>query len=490
MENCGWPLLTDLQFLTGKTTSYKYYRNKPGDITSLSNNRINDIFEGKNRNLWIATANGLNRFNRRKENFFVYKNDISKPQSLSFNIVSSIYEDKNGVLWVGTIGRGLNLYTKRNDLFKKYVPESQNLNSLNNSFIYSISEDRNKNLWIGTQGGGINKINKERNKYSFYRFNASDNKSISLDYISKIFEDKEGTVWIATFGNGLNRYMPEKDHFKRYMNNINAPFSILNIRSIIESERSPGILWFGTATGGLLKFNKKNETFNLFFKPIIGLTDPFAIRIGEKNKNLNSNTIYYIYEAPSKKGIIWISSTKGLNSFDIEKEKFFKYGRKGDVLNNFSLQGIIENTKYPGILWIGTLGRGLIKFNIKNKAIDKIYTDKDGLPNNVIYCLLEDKNNNLWISTNRGISKFNIDRDSFNNYNEEDGLQGLEFNGNAAYLSSSGEMFFGGTNGFNSFFPDNISLNKRIPNIYITEFKVFNESVKVGKNSILKKKYI
>ncbi len=468
---------------TGIVNSYKNIPEKPN---SLSSNQVNFIIESKNRMLWVGTPNGLNRFNRRKENFYIYKNDISNPQSLSFDYVSSIFEDKSGILWVGTMGRGLNKYTKRNSLFKKYIPEHLNKNSLNNSFVYPIIEDKDQNLWIGTQGGGVNKINSERNKYSFYKFDRTNNNSISFDYISSFFEDKEGVIWIGTFGNGINKYIKKTNTFKRYINQINAPFSISNIRCFLESETSPDILWLGSAVGGLLKFYKKKDIFELFFRPLEGVTDPYAMKIGAKNKNLNSNIIYFMYEAPSRPGYIWVSSEKGLNGFDIKQEKFYRFGKDSDAINNYILQGMIENSKYPGILWIGSLGRGLIKFNIKKSETEKIYTKKDGLPDNVIYSLLEDKNGHLWISTNRGISEFDLKKDKFFNYDENDGLQGLEFNGNSAFRSSSGEMFFGGTNGFNSFNPDKIIENKRSPAIYITNFKVFGESIQVGKNSILK----
>ncbi len=423
-----------------KKKDFVFYNHKTNDPKSLSHNRINFIFESKNNMLWVGTPNGLNRFNRREENFYIYKSNVSNAFSLSFNMVSAMFEDNNGILWIGTLGRGLNKFTKRSDFFKKHIPEPQNPNSLSNSFVYSIIEDKKKNLWVGTQGGGINKINRELNQFSFYRFNRSDGKSISSDYISCLFEDKEDNIWIGTFGNGINKYIKKENSFKRYIPGINAPGAISNVKYILESDKSPGVLWLATAGSGLVKFNKKKELFELFFTSIGRESDPSSVKFKNMHENLNSNTIYFLYEAPSKPGYIFVSTDKGLSGF-----------------------------------------------NFKNNKIEAEYTVKDGLPDNVIYAVLEDSNGFLWLSTNKGISKFNIENNTFLNYDIEDGLQGMEFNGVSAFKNSSGEMFFGGTNGFNSFFPDKIIKNKKIPAIYITDFKVFNESIKIGKNSTLKK---
>ncbi len=463
----------------GKTTIYSNNQNVPD---SLSNNQINFIIEDKNKVLWIGTQDGLNRFNKIKGKFFVYKNDISNPHSLNFNILSSVLEDNSGALWIGTMGKGINKYTGRDDFFKKYIPERQNPNSLNNNFIFPIIEDRNKNLWLGTQGGGINKINRKENKYSFYKYNSEDKKSISSDYIYGLYEDKDGIIWIGTSGRGLNKYIIKENSFKRYEPGIDIPTGTL--RYFLESDVSPGIIWMASSHAGLVKYIKKNDSFELFFRPTSSL---LLATKSEEHKELNSNKLFFIYEAPSKQGYIWLASDRGLNRFDIKKEKFIKFGKENDIINNIVLQSMVEHSKYPGILWIGTMSRGLIKFNMNSGIIESIYTINNGLPDNVIYGIIEDNNGFLWLSTNKGLAKFDIEKNKFFNYDVEDGLQGMEFNGNSFYKSSSGEMFFGGTNGFNSFFPDKIIENKKIPSIYITGFKVFNESIRIGKNSILKK---
>jgi len=139
-----------------------------------------------------------------------------------------------------------------------------------------------------------------------------------------------------------------------------------------------------------------------------------------------------------------------------------------------------------GFLWIGTFGGGLNKFNPKTEDFVR-FTEKEGLANNVIYGIIETKNNTLWISTNKGISVFDKKTNSFKNYDESDGLQSNEFNVGAFYKSAYGELYFGGVNGYNSFYPDDVHINNTLPKPLITDFYLFNKPVEIGEKSILTK---
>jgi hypothetical protein len=127
-----------------------------------------------------------------------------------------------------------------------------------------------------------------------------------------------------------------------------------------------------------------------------------------------------------------------------------------------------------GIYWISTMGGGINRFDPRTEKF-QAYTLEDGLSNNVTYATLEDRLGNFWIPTNWGLSRFNRLDTSFINYDVKDGLQGNEFNGNASYVAEDGEIFIGGMNGFNAFYPEDIKKNKRIPEIAITAFRIFNE---------------
>ncbi len=231
------------------------------------------------------------------------------------------------------------------------------------------------------------------------------------------------------------------------------------------------MLWVGTPKG-LNRFDREKEIFK-HFKNVPG-----------NPNSVSNNYINTIYEDQSN--ILWIGTEGGLNQFHAESETFSHWKREPgnpNSLSNNIVSSIWEDDE--GILWIGTSGGGLNKFDRKKETF-KHYLEKDGLPNSVIYSILGDDEGNLWMSTNKGISKFNPKKETFKNYDARDGLQSNEFQGGAYYKSDDGEMFFGGINGFNAFYPQEIKDNPHVPPIVITNFQILNESVEIGQESPLK----
>jgi len=147
-------------------------------------------------------------------------------------------------------------------------------------------------------------------------------------------------------------------------------------------------------------------------------------------------------------------------------------------LSNDYIFSIDEDSS--GVVWIGTWGGGLNRFD-RPSGTFKHYTEKDGLSNNSVYGMLEDDDGNLWLSTNYGLSKFNPKTETFKNYSREDGLQNNEFNGGSFFKSKSGEMFFGGIDGLNSFYPEEIKDNPYIPAVVVTAFLTLNEKVELDR---------
>ena len=177
--------------------------------------------------------------------------------------------------------------------------------------------------------------------------------------------------------------------------------------------------------------------------------------------------------------------------FDLQKKTFYTYKNdpaKLNSLNNDIINSICPDPSTPDkILWLGTAGGGLNQFNIEEGTFNH-FTEKEGLPNNIVYGVLPDNTGNLWISTNKGLSKFNPKDHSVRIYDVNDGLQSNEFNTGAYYRSKNGELFFGGIKGLNYFYPDEIKDNKYIPNIVLTNLKLEDHYVTPkSDNSVLKK---
>ncbi|MCP4603757.1 MAG: response regulator [Proteobacteria bacterium] len=451
-----------------KTETFTHYVNQANNPRSISNNTIRAILEDTGGNLWIGThGGGLNRFDRETETFTHYMNQADNPHSISQDKIRSIFEDDGGNLWIATHS-GLNKFDRKAENFILYKHQTDDLNSLNHDFVYSIYEDDEENLWLGTNNG-LNKYNRKLDTFTHYTHDADSPKSISHNAIRSIIEDAEGNLWIGVLRGGLNKFNRKTETFTHYLHQDDNPKSLSSnmVYSILEDSR--GELWIGTIGGGLNRFDRKTKTFSHYSTQ------------ADNPNSLSHNFIYSIFE--DSEGNLWIGTEDGLNSFDRQTEYFVRYlnqaGNSKSLSSNLVLT-IFEDSR--GDLWIGTTG-GLNSFDQRSKSFT-CYREKDGLPNDVIYGILEDNKGNLWLSTNNGISKFNPNTKTISNYNMKDGLQSNEFNSGAYHKGRSGRMYFGGINGFNEFYPENVENSTYVPPVVITDFLLFNKPVGVAKASV------
>jgi len=450
------------------------YLHDPNNSNSLSHNEVYAIYEDRSGVLWIGTnGGGLNQFDRNKETFTNYLNIPSDPNSLSYDEIRCIYEDRSGVLWIGTYGGGICKVDRAKKQFVHYKPDPDNPNSLNEEIVWCIYEDRAGILWIGTHGGGLNKFDRKKNLFTHYLSDPDDPMTLSSNIVRLVSEDHSGVLWIGTNGGGLNKFDRDKEQFTSFQHNPADPNSLSHneIRALYE-DRS-GILWIGTRGGGVNKL-VPGERENLPPSFVHYSHDP------NNPQSISNDFIRVIFE--DRSGVFWIGTLGGgLNKFDRETETFTHYRANSRIPNNLSndyIFSIYEDKS--GILWIGTWGGGLNRFD-RASGTFKYYTENDGLPNNAIYGILEDNQGNLWLSTNNGISRFNPQTEIFRNFGVRDGLQSKEFNGGSHFKSPGGEMFFGGINGFNAFYPENIKDNPYVPPIVITSFQKLNKEMSFDK---------
>lgn len=449
---------------TGRFTSYK---NNPDDPAGLSDNHITVMYEDRLHTLWIGTNNGgLNVFDRSENRFIRHEYNPDDPTSISNNRVVSICEDKTGGLWFGTRGGGINVYFKETQNFIHYKHTANKSNSLSDNMIWGICEDRYGILWIGTDFGGLNRFDRKRNTFTHYTSDPDNPYSISDNSIYDVYEDTSGVLWIGTRSGGLNKFDRTSGRFTHYTNNPDDATSLSHNKAFCIYEDHAAVLWIGCHGGGLNRFNRETEQFTRY------VHDP------ENPHSLSSNNVLCIEE--DRFNTLWVGTNGGgLNKFDRKNGQCTHY--KSDTTDVTSLSSDFLLSLYEdhsGILWIGT-NNGLNKFN-REKNSFTCYTTTEGLPDNVIYDILDDDKGNLWISTNRGMTRFNPRTEECKNYDVNDGLQSNEFNTGTAFKNKNGEMFFGGINGFNAFFPDSITDNPHIPSVVITDFQIFNKSVPVG----------
>ena len=443
------------------------YQHRPNDPQSLAENVVWAIYEDRSGVLWIGTdSRGLSEFDRENDLFIHHQNNPLDPNSLSSNDVRAIYQDRSGVLWVGTGGGGLNktFVGKRN--FAHYQNDPNDLNSLNGNDVFPIYQDREGIIWIGTHGKGLDRFDRENDQFTHYQHDSDDPYSLSHDFVFSIYEDREGVLWIGTRGGGLDSFDRETGHFTNYRHNPKNHRSLSsNVVTSIYEDQS-GTLWVGTGGRGLNKFNRETGHF---------------VRYQHDPDNLNSlshNAVRSIYE--DQEGVLWIGTDDGLNRFGRNTGQFTRYQNDPADPNSLSNDWVLSiHQSRSGVLWIATYGGGLNKFDQETETFTH-YREKDGLPNDSIYGILEDSRGCLWLSTNYGLSRFDPRTETFKNYDARDGLQSNEFNENSYFKNDDGEMFFGGVNGFNTFHPNYVRGNPYIPPVVLTSLTQSGEEVDLG----------
>lgn len=468
------------------------FRNSAADLNSIVNNVVTDIFEDQSGDLWISTEGGLCKFDKKKNKFDRFLNQPFDRTSLSNNFVRTVFEDRTGILWIGTVGGGVNKFIKEYKEITLYQHNPYNIYSLSSNMIRAINEDSDGNLWVGTLGGGLNKLKAGSDKFVNYKNDLDNVNSISDDGVTSIYEDRSGNLWIGTWGGGLNLL---ENNYRQKQSSTDLKFShyfhdeydenslVSDIVQAINSDRL-GNLWIGTENG-LDYFDVRNDKFFHFQHD------------SQNDYSLSDNRIQSNCIIEDKSGLLWIGTWNGLNCLvinenyspdELKDKLFFHYKYNSSDLKSLSDSRIISLYEDPkGIIWIGTHGGGLNKM-IKKSFIEgnkpelyfERYTEKDGLASNVIYGIQGDENGNLWLSTNKGLSKFNPETEVVRNYYESDGFQSNQYFYGASVAGKYGRLYFGGTNGLNSFVPSELRDNPFVPPIYITELQIFNTPVKVS----------
>lgn len=438
--------------------NFTQYKNNPRDEFSLSGNSVSVIFQDKSGVLWIGTENdGLNRLDRDTGKFIHYQNNPSNSNSLSSNAVLSVFEDREGVLWVGTIGAGINKASLRRGTFVNYRNVPDDPNSVSDNFVRAIYEDRNEILWIGTPAG-LDRYDRETGQFHHFEHNRNDPFSLSDDFITAIYEDHNGVLWIGTLHGGLNRFDPNSETFYHYFHDPRDPLSLNNDTVRVIREDSSGTLWVGT-NEGLNQYNWENDFFTSY----------------QYFKYFQGSTVRTIHEDNS--GRLWIGTDIGLFAFDPEVPTPTHYFYAPDDPASLSGDFVLSiHEDREGNLWVGTFQTGLNKFDPETKTFTH-YRKSDGLPNDVIYAILEDNLGFLWLSTSNGLSRFDPTEEIFRNFDISDGLQSDEFNDGAYHQNQNGEIYFGGVDGITVFHPENVQENNFIPPVVLTALTQGGENV-------------
>ncbi|MFH1843483.1 MAG: two-component regulator propeller domain-containing protein [bacterium] len=525
-DDCVWAVIMDrhsvvwagtdnglnrIERATGKVIRYFH---DPEDPSSLSNTAIYSLLEDAAGTIWVGSVNGLNQYSRATDSFIRFKRDPEDPTSLSGSTVYCLHEDPTGRLWVGTGSAGLNLLDRSTGKFRHFRHDENNPHSLSYDEVDAIAMDRAGVLWVGT-GHGISRLDCYRKQFDHFSVSPDDSTGLSNNFVWSIVENDSGQVWLATTA-GLNRFDPETEQFTVYRCDKNDSTSLgWDDLTVLHHDRR-GDLWVGSGVGLLDRYDSQTGIFTHY------LPDK------ENPDGLITDRVYAFLE--DRAGILWIGTLEGLVSYDPDSETFTRYPYDPDDPNSLTehpVRALFEDSH--GLFWVGSWGDGIDCLDRNTGLVTRYRHDpnrsgslcdntimcfhedrhkrlwigtgnglarldrlsgrfvrlseKDGLPNNTIYGITEDDQGRLWISTNNGLCRYDPEVGTFDNFDLTDGLQSNEFNMLAYCRDASGRMYFGGINGFNVFYPDSIRNNPFVPEVFITDFRLFNQPVPVGETA-------
>ncbi|HUO20622.1 MAG TPA: two-component regulator propeller domain-containing protein [Steroidobacteraceae bacterium] len=440
---------------SGRVTAF---RHDAANARSLSSDFVMAILEDRSQRLWIATTEGLDLFDRASESFVRYGNDAANPQSLRDSAVMALYQDSGGVLWVGTrsggashwnpqswrlghyasaafhdtqvssfaddgagrvwvgtIGAGLVEIDARTGAERRFGQDTAALR-LSDDRVMALLYDHHGTLWVGTMTGGLDQVDLASGKVRVWKASESDPQALPADGVMTLYQDHLGNVWVGTFGGGIARIAPASGALTRYPVGAGAAASLSDGRASAIAEDALGNLWIGTVGGGLNLLDRASGNFYHYRRDD---RDPVS---------LSDDAIYALH-----------------------------VDRRGD-------------------LWVGTRSGGLDRMVGSSAAPQSVHFDNYGatLPSRAVFGIESDGEGWLWLATANGLVRLDPRTRDLRVYHEWNGLQGEEFQFGAYYQDRDGNLFFGGSNGFNAFAPSAVVPSPNPPRVVLTSVMRLN----------------
>ena len=462
-------------------TATHYDINFKNKFINTSGFFVSSIERGLNKNYWIGSSLGLIKAELSGNNYnFTLLNEENS--NLATSSVKGLLKDNAGCLWVSNYEGGVYYLDLGKKGFKSIVHDKYFKNSISENYIRALVEDKTGNLWIGTEKTGLNYFNLQTEKVLQFNHEVSNKNSISSNKIRSLLIDRQERLWIGTF-EGINIYPNSKSkNFIRILSNSDPKKSLSNNIIFSLAEDKFGNIWAGSWVNGLNRIiykDSKNYEIEKIYK-----------KEGQ-NIGLSSNVITFIYADDFYPEVL-VGTNNGLNHIFLKEDGSIKeilhYKGSGSYKKSISSNWVWPIVRQnDSIFWIGTLGGGLNKLTINSKLENgykaQKYSINEGTPSLDIESLIYDNaKNELWLG-GRGLSRFNIDNESFINYDREDGLVGNSFKVGASHLGKSGRFYFGGTDGVSYFYPSKINTSEFNPNVVLTEFYVNNNLVEINNDN-------
>jgi signal transduction histidine kinase/ligand-binding sensor domain-containing protein len=452
----------DHKLIVGTTTQgIKIFDLETGtvkDLLTLNQDKthifVRDIIKLSEQEFWIATESGIYVYNRKNGKTTHLQKQYSNNYTLSDNAVYSLSIDKEGGIWSGTYFGGINYYSPQYSSFSKYFPLQQ-ANSISGSDVREICKDKFGNLWIGTEDAGLNKLNVKTGLFTTYTPNGNK-QSIAYSNVHGLLADGD-KLWIGTFEHGLD-IMDIKSGtiIKHYAAGKGNALRSNFIYSFCKTRAGKILV---VTTMGLYVYNAEKDDFDL----IPGLP-----------------VLFYNSLKEDSKGELWAGSyNDGLFHFKLNTPGYENFKNKeGDqkTISHNTVNNVFEDSRKN--IWVTTDGGGLCLYNRKS-ATFRNFNSKHGMPSNFLFKIEEDADYKLWISSTRGLIRFDPLTGKIKTYSKSDGLLTDQFNYNSSFKDKDGRMYFGSVKGLVSFIPPQLNLNSNSTPVYVTDFHLdYDEAAK------------
>ncbi len=440
---------------------------------NTNRNRITQILQMEDEELWLGTFYGILTFDTVNERMKLM--DLSPRMDDRVNVweeIIKLYKDDDGLVWVGTHSKGIQKIHKRKNNFLHYGNDQRPPFKIPASTIRSLTVDKKNNIWAGTSNNGLLKIDRTRNEVKVFS-KLDPNSTLLSDAISCLYQGRNGKLWIGTWGSGLH-YLETTESQEFKLISFNEKYNLDDrIQCIVEDPYDN--LWIGSESG-LYLYNPLSERIRLFTS-----TSDQGQRITPFG--VQSNTI--TFDAFEN---IWVGTWGGLNKIvprstgvnymDVD----FDIYQYTEELVDKRITTINYDNGNPEQLYLGSYGGGfsIANFSQDHKISISSYLQSEGLPNDIVFGIQYDDFGSVWLSTNKGLSRFNLNTATFANFTTEDGIQDDQFFWGAVAKGHSKEMIFGGVNGFNVIHPENISIDSTTIRTVLVDLRLDNRSLGVG----------
>ena len=493
------------------------HRAVKGGEQGLSQGHAGDICQDAQGAMWVGTYDGLNRY-LGEGRFKHYRFDPADPKSIAAsnvyslhcaehyvwagvgdrgvsvydpasggfaralgrgNFIKSIYTDSSGAQWLGLARGEVFRLDRYASTVINYVNDPRNDNSLTSSEVLSMVEDELGNFWVGTRGG-LNYINRHTGDITRYTHSDDVRGILPSPAVSSLILQHGNILWVGTPWGGLTRLNTDTKAFKQYNVEEGNPHSLANREVWSMHLDEQGIIWVGTHSGYLHRYRPETDDFiRYYFAAAGGSSAGRAVSIDEDSA-----------------GNLWISGDFGLYRFPKANRQpgaeqrnmaeLFEYIGAEENALGLRLETPVARHVFEDAnkdLWVATGGIGVVRWRPSDGS-SQTYTEADGLISNSATAITQDVEGHIWVSTEAGISRLNLNTNTYKNFTSANGLPGNAFIAGAVMNTSQGEIAFGGLKGMSIIKPQHTYANVFQAPLTVTGLNLFTEPVMVRERFI------